>query len=81
MDSFRKKLENFTYTFEEIKDKDNGFKFTNSDSFILEEEVKNIIDSLEDDLRQIKKELESIIGLTEIDDIKFMVKQLCVKLY
>ena len=65
MSSFRKQFN--TYTLEELKD--NDFGFTLKDSFVPEDEVKSMLDSIEAGVNIIKEGLENIKGLTEIDDI------------
>jgi len=65
LSSFRKQFN--TYTLEELKD--NDFGFTLKDSFVPEDEVKSMLDSIEAGVNIIKEGLENIKGLTEIDDI------------
>ena len=70
MSSFRKQFN--TYTLEELKD--NDFGFTLKDSFVPEDEVKSMLDSIEAGVNIIKEGLENIKGLTEIDDILILWK-------
>ena len=77
MSSFRKEFN--TYTLEELKD--NDFGFTLKESFVHEDEVKSMLDSIENGVNIIKEGLESIKGLSEIDDIYTIVKLLSDKLY
>lgn len=77
MSSFRKEFN--TYTLEELKD--NDFGFTLNDSFVTEDEVKSILDSIEAGVNIVKEGLENIKELTEIDDIYTIVKVLSNKLY
>ena len=77
MSSFRKQFN--TYTQNEIRD--NEFGFTQNESFVPEDEVKSMLDSIESGMNIIKEGLENIKGLTEIDDIFNIVKVLSDKLY
>ena len=77
MSSFRKEFN--TYTLQELKDNESGF--TLKESFVHEDEVKSILDSIENGVNIIKEGLESIKGLSEIDDIYTIVKVLSDKLY
>ena len=77
MSSFRKEFN--TYTLEELKDNESGF--TLKESFVHEDEVKSMLDSIENGVNIIKEGLESIKGLSEIDDIYTIVKVLSDKLY
>jgi len=77
LSSFRKEFN--TYTLEELKD--NDFGFTLNDSFVTEDEVKSILDSIEAGVNIVKEGLENIKELTEIDDIYTIVKVLSNKLY
>jgi len=77
LSSFRKEFN--TYTLEELKD--NDFGFTLKESFVHEDEVKSMLDSIENGVNIIKEGLESIKGLSEIDDIYTIVKLLSDKLY
>jgi len=77
MSSFRKKFS--TYTLEELKD--NDFVFTLKESFVPEDEIKSMLDSIEAGVNIIKEGLENIKGLSEIDDIFNIVKLLSDKLY
>ena len=79
MNGFRKDLTRYTYTLKEVQDIDSGFK--DSDNFIPEDEVKSTLDSIEDDINTIKDMLEGISGLSEIDDIYKIVKELSDRLY
>jgi len=77
MSSFRKEFN--TYTLEELKDNESGF--TLKESFIHEDDVDNMLDSIETGVNIIKEGLESIKGLSEIDDIYTIIKVLSDKLY
>jgi len=77
MSSFRKEFN--TYTLEELKDNESGF--TLKESFIHEDDVDNMLDSIETGVNIIKGGLESIKGLSEIDDIYTIIKVLSDKLY
>jgi len=77
LSSFRKEFN--TYTLQELKDNESGF--TLKESFVHEDEVKSILDSIENGVNIIKEGLESIKGLSEIDDIYTIVKVLSDKLY
>jgi len=77
MSSFRKEFN--TYTLKELKDNESGF--TLKESFIHEDDVDNMLDSIETGVNIIKEGLESIKGLSEIDDIFNIVKLLSDKLY
>jgi len=77
LSSFRKEFN--TYTLEELKDNESGF--TLKESFVHEDEVKSMLDSIENGVNIIKEGLESIKGLSEIDDIYTIVKVLSDKLY
>lgn len=81
MSDFRKYLDGYTYAYEEVKDIDNGYEFTNSDKFVLENEVRNTLDSIENSVNLIKDSLEGIKGLSEIDNIYDMIKNLSSRLY
>ena len=77
MSSFRKEFN--TYTLKELKDNESGF--TLKESFIHEDDVDNMLDSIETGVNIIKEGLESIKGLSEIDDIYTIIKVLSDKLY
>jgi len=77
LSSFRKEFN--TYTLEELKDNESGFAI--KESFIPEDEVKSMLDSIENGVNIIKEGLESIKGLSEIDNIYTIVKLLSDKLY
>lgn len=79
MITFRKELN--TYTWDEVKDKDNSYEFSDSDSFVLEDEIKSILDSIENDVNMIKNKLKEIKGLSEIDEIYDIAKELASRLY
>ena len=81
LSNFRKELEKYTYTLEDVKEEDNSFKLIDSDNFILETEVKSAFDSIENDINAIKDKLEEIKGLSEIDDIYKIIKELSINLY
>lgn len=77
MSSFRKEFDE--YTLEELKDNDIGF--TLKESFIPKDDILYILDSIENDVNLIKDGLEKIQGLSEIDEIRTMIKLLSNKLY
>ena len=77
MSSFRKEFN--TYTLEELKDNESGF--TLKELFVSKDDVDNMLDSIETGVNIIKEGLESIKGLSEIDDIFNIVKLLSDKLY
>ena len=81
MSSFRKDLKGWTYTYQEVKSVENEYGFTDSDKFVPEDEVKSILDSIENDINMMKDMLEKIKGLNEIDDIYDIAKELSSKLY
>ena len=81
MYSIRKELKKDTYSYEDIKDDNNDFNFTNSDNFVSESEVLGTLDVLENDINNIKDRLEEIKGLREIDEILEMVNELSKQLY
>jgi len=77
LSSFRKEFA--TYTLEELKN--NNFGFTLKELFVSKDDVDNMLDSIENGVNIIKEGLESIKGLSEIDDIYNIVKVLSDKLY
>lgn len=79
MKRFRKILN--TYTFDELRNEDNDFGFNNSDYFISGNEIDKVLDSIENEVNMIKDKLKAIKGLTEIDEIYDVVKELSEKLY
>ena len=81
MSNFRKDLKGWTYTYQEVKSVENEYGFTDSDKFVPEDEVKSILDSIENDINMMKDMLEKIKGLNEIDDIYDIAKELSSKLY
>jgi hypothetical protein len=81
-----KKLKRFrkeysVYTWDEVKNKNNSFEFSNSDKFILEDEVKSVLDSIENDINTIEDKLSKIKGLDEIDEVYKIIIELSEKLY
>ena len=77
MSSFRKEFS--AYTLEELKD--NDFGFTLKESFVPEDDVKSMLDSIEAGVNIIKDGLVDIKGIKEIDDIFNIAKLLSDKLY
>ena len=53
----------------------------NKENLIPESTVKSVIDDIESDVNEIEALLDSISGLTEVDEIKDKVKELAEKLY
>lgn len=65
------KLNNHTYTDEEIKE-----GYTKYTTFVPLIEVEGFVDYLDSNLYDIITDLERIVGLSEIDDIRLKVKRL-----
>lgn len=75
--NYREQIDNEVYQYGDLADYD----FDDSEEFIPKSVVIQIIDEIESDINDINHKLESINGLTEVDEIKEQVSELSTKLY
>lgn len=76
--SYRKDLRNNTYKYEDLID--YGYD-KNDASVIVEDAVLDVLDKIENEVNDILDSLQLIEGLSEIDAVKEMLKDLSNKLY
>ena len=72
MNKYREKLYEIEYDASEV---------TEGDIYINKDSVQDIIDEIENCVNEILDQLNTIQGLTEIEDIKELVKKLSRDLY
>lgn len=72
---YRDKLNNNTYFSDEL-DKNN-----NISTYVLSVDMNGVLDNIETRVNEIKDILDSIQGLSEIDEVKELLKTLSKDLY
>lgn len=75
--NYREQIDKEAYQYGDLAD----YEFDDREEFILKSVVIQIIDEIESDINDINHKLESINGLTEVDEIKKQVSELSTKLY
>lgn len=75
--NYREQIDKKAYQYGDLAD----YEFDDREEFIPKSVVIQIIDEIESDINDINHKLESINGLTEVDEIKKQVSELSTKLY
>lgn len=75
--NYREQIDKEAYQYGDLAD----YEFDDREEFIPKSVVIQIIDEIESDINDINHKLESINGLTEVDEIKKQVSELSAKLY
>lgn len=75
--NYREQIDKEAYQYGDLAD----YEFDDREEFIPKSVVIQIIDEIESDINDINHKLESINGLTEVDEIKKQVSELSTKLY